>query len=90
MKHDSDSLLRKRVHQGLVAGASRREAAAALERVLRDLHVPHTRPERIPNTSVQDHDGFAAAAASGVIPTGESPSDHYSGASRWRNHTFWV
>ena len=74
MKHDSDSLLRKRVREGLTAAASRREAAAALERILRDLHVSQARPERIPDSSVKDHEIFAGAAAAGV-PTVESTGE---------------
>lgn len=65
-KHDSDSLLRKRVEQGLSNATSRRESALVIERILRDLTVPPARPQKIPEALMKDHNMFAAAASSGV------------------------
>jgi hypothetical protein len=75
VKHDSDSLLRKRVHLGLVQSASQREAAAALEEILRGLHATKKKPEKIPEQWVKDHEQFSAAAVAGVTVGGVKGDD---------------
>lgn len=68
IKHDSNALRRGRLRRGLLECQSRREAAAVLERLLRDMAPPPPALPDLPDHLNAEHAAFAAAVATEEPP----------------------